>query len=554
VTIYSTLFHYVMMWEGRNYSWMTGLYWTLTVMSTLGFGDITFQTDAGRAFSMVVLVSGLLFVLVLFPVTFIRLFYEPWIQAREAQRAPRQLPAETRGHVILTHYDEVSTALIRRLDQFSHDYVLLVPDVAEALRLHDSGVQVAVGELDDPDTYRRLRVDQAALVVATGGDTINTAVAFTVRGVCERVPIVASASEAASVDVLELAGSTHVLRLEEMLGRSFSRRTMGADAVAHPMGRFDELLIAEATTKRTPLAGKTVRESGLRENIGVTVLGVWKQGEFETAQSDTLIQDNTVLVLAGSKASFDYYNEIYLIYNVSIDPVLIIGGGRVGQATARALADRGMDYMIVEKGGEGVPDSKEYVAGDAAELEVLKRAGIEKTPTVIITTHDDDVNIYLTIYCRRLRPDVQIISRAKYERNVRTLHRAGADIVMSYASMGANAILNVLERGRTLMLAEGLDVFRVAIPSKLRGKTLAESQIREETGCVAIAIRTDAGMEVTPDPYERLPEVGELLLIGASDAEERFLDLYGGTIEHEGPEFEEIATAEDEASSQSLLG
>ncbi|MHC4587851.1 MAG: ion channel, partial [Planctomycetota bacterium] len=40
VTVYSTLFHYIMMWEGREHSWLTGFYWTLTVMSTLGFGDI----------------------------------------------------------------------------------------------------------------------------------------------------------------------------------------------------------------------------------------------------------------------------------------------------------------------------------------------------------------------------------------------------------------------------------------------------------------------------------------------------------------------------------
>ena len=41
--------------EGQAHSWLTGLYWTLTVMSTLGFGDITFHSDLGRAFSIVVL-------------------------------------------------------------------------------------------------------------------------------------------------------------------------------------------------------------------------------------------------------------------------------------------------------------------------------------------------------------------------------------------------------------------------------------------------------------------------------------------------------------------
>ncbi|HMR78917.1 MAG TPA: potassium channel family protein, partial [Polyangiaceae bacterium] len=54
IAIYSVVFHLLMLAEGQNHSWLTGVYWTLTVMSTLGFGDITFHTDAGRLFSMLV--------------------------------------------------------------------------------------------------------------------------------------------------------------------------------------------------------------------------------------------------------------------------------------------------------------------------------------------------------------------------------------------------------------------------------------------------------------------------------------------------------------------
>ena len=84
VAICSVLFHYLMEMEGRDFSWVTGVYWTLTVMSTLGLGDITFTTDPGMIFSMIVLITGTLFMLVLFPFLFIQFFYAPWIEAHEA--------------------------------------------------------------------------------------------------------------------------------------------------------------------------------------------------------------------------------------------------------------------------------------------------------------------------------------------------------------------------------------------------------------------------------------------------------------------------------------
>ncbi len=531
VTIYSVLFHYIMAWEHRHheqrirYSWVTGFYWTLTVMSTLGFGDITFQSDLGRVYSIIVLVSGTMFMLILLPFTFIQFFYAPWVEAQAASRAPRVLPEKTAGHVLLTNYDPVTTALISKLNQFGYPYALVVQELEEALHLHDLGINVVRGDLDDPDTYSRVRADRAALVATTASDTINTNVAATVRGVAPNVPIIATAKDPASVDILELAGTSHVLQLDVMMGRSLAHRAIGGDAVTLVIGRVEQLLIAEANAARTPLVGKTLRENRLNE-LGVTVAGVWDRGRFVPAGPETLITDHTVLVLAGSKEQLLNYDEHFAIYNVSGAPVLVIGGGRVGRATARVLSSRGMDFRIVDRKPLTASNSDPLVVGSAAELEVLEKAGIQKTPTVIITPSDDNTNIYLTIYYRRLRPDVQIISRATLERNVATLHRAGADSVMSFASMGANAAFNLLERSDILMVAEGLDVLKIRIPAGLQGKSLTESSIRAKTGCSVIAVSEDGAMDINPDPHAPLPAEAELVLIGTVDAERRFLEVY----------------------------
>ncbi len=527
IILYSVGFHMLMLREGKEYSWITGFYWTLTVMSTLGFGDITFHTDLGRLFSIIVLLSGIVFLLVLLPFTFIEFFYEPWISAQATMRAPRQLSAETSGHILLTHHDAVTNALIHRLEQHKYPYAILVPDVEAALRLHDLGLSVMVGDLDDPETWMRARVKEAALVFSTNSDVKNTNVAFTVRELAKDLPIITSALDKASKDILMLAGSKHVLRFEEMIGDSFARRTMGGDTMSHIIGQFDTLQIAEANVRGTPLVGKTLGESRLREKVGVMVVGIWERGHFEAARADVVIRDNTVLVLAGSKKHLSRYDECFRIYNASAVPVLILGGGRVGRATAQALERRGVDYRIVEMLPERVQDSKQYELGSAADLAVLEKAGIRQTSTVIITPRDDDLNVYLTIYCRQLRPEIQILSRATYERNVATLHRAGADSVLSYASMGSNAAMNLLQRSSILMVAEGLDLFKVRVPAVLAGQTIAESSIRERTGCSVVAIDTEHGVEVGPNPFEILLADAEIVLISTVEAEERFLNLFG---------------------------
>ena len=526
VVVYSVVFHFLMAAEDQRHSWVTGLYWTLTVMTTLGFGDVTFQSDAGRVFSIVVLVSGVMFLLVLLPFTFIQFFYAPWMEAQRQMRAPRELPEGTSGHVIITQYDPVSISLIARLEFYGRSYVVLEDDITRALELHDRGVHVVVGVRDDMETYRCLRADAAALVVASADDFLNANIAFTVRELTERVPIVCLARAPESVDVLQLAGSTHVLQLPDMLGRSLARRTLGGETRASEIGRFGPLLIAEAPVTGTPLVGKTIAQTRLREATGVTVVGLWERGQFALPRPDTRIERTTVLVLAGTAEQLKRFDDLVVIYNVSEHPVLILGGGRVGRAVARCLGDQGVPYRIVEQNPDRVRELEHYVLGSAADLDVLKHAGIDDAPAAIVTTNQDATNIYLTIYCRRLRPDMQIISRATLERNVSTLHRAGADFVMSYSSMGANAIFNVLEQGDVLMLAEGLDVFRYPAVPAIAGNTLAETGIRADTGCSVIALETPAGIDVNPDPTVPIAPGTELILIGTAEGERRFKAKY----------------------------
>ncbi len=528
ITLFSVLFHYIMAYEGHEHSWVTGLYWTLTVMTTLGFGDITFQSDLGRIFSSVVLLSGVVFLLILLPFTFIEFFYAPWMRMQAESRAPSSLPPKTEGHVILTSFDPVTNNLIHKLEQYHYDYALLVGDLTEALRLHDLGYRVVRGDLDNPETYRRVRADQARLVATTANDMVNTNIVATVREVSEAVPVMAVANHRAAVDILELAGSDHVLLLGEMLGQALARRVSGSDAAAHVIGQFDELLFAEAPVGQADPAGHTVRESRLREETGVTVLGVWQRGKFELAGPDTALAAGTVMVLAGREADIARYNRLYDHNSTNREPIIIIGGGRVGRAVGRALAARKLEHRIVERDPARVrPDNAErYVVGDAAELAVLQRAGLMDTGTVVISTHDDDTNIYLTIYCRKLRPNVRIVSRATLERNVATLHRAGADFVMSYASMGANAILTLLDRSDVLMVAEGLNIFRVPTPPELAGRTMAEADIRRKTGSTVVAWQVGETLTLTPAPHAPIPGDAELILIGTVSAEAEFLEEF----------------------------
>ena len=529
VTVFSIAFHVLMEREDQHHSWITGFYWTLTVMSTLGFGDITFHGDAGRFFSIIVLVTGVVFLLVLLPFTFIEFFYAPWMRAQAAAQAPRELPASIRRHVILTVQGNVTRILIRLLEKHHYPYYVLVPTLAEALEMHDKNLPVVRGDLSDPETYRRIRIDQAALLVTTRSDIINTNVTFSVREISEDIPIIASARSNAARDALELAGVTHILSLEEMMGQALSRRVLDSDSCAQVIGKRAELAIAEASASGTELVGKTVAECNLRAATGLTVVGLWKHGKLQSAEPNSMIDEHALFILAGTQEQIETYNDKFGHRTERTDKhpsVVIVGGGRVGRATARALNEREISWTMIEREADRVQFPEQTFVGDASEFELVVKAGMHDAASIIITTHDDDTNVFLTIFYRKLRPRTQIISRCTHESNVQRMHRAGADLVLSYASMSANTIFSFLRGEDTLLLAEGVSVFTAPVPRSLAGQTLAESQVPARTGCSIVAIERDGKREVSLTPGTILPAGSELVLIGSVESEDAFFAAF----------------------------
>lgn len=527
IALFSILFHLIMLYvEGREFSWLTGLYWTLTVMSTLGFGDITFHSDLGRAFSLVVLLSGIVLLLIMLPFAFIRYFYAPWLEAQIHFQSPREAPPDIKGHVIICVYDSIAPGLIRRLKLNWIPYYVIEPDPNLAAQLVGDGISVIQGEVDDRLTYERLRVDHALMVFANAEDTTNSNIILTIREVAPAVPIAAVATSEDSIDILELSGATQVLPLKRRLGEHLANRiNIGRDR-AHVIGNFKGWQVVEFTVDGTPFSGVMIRETRLRELTGVNIIGVWEHGRLLPADPERFLSDSSVPVGIGTPEQIAGLEKLLATNANGSNAVLIIGGGKVGRAAGRALKQKGITVNMIDRKEElrgrigNIPHH--LTIGDAADRDTLMSAGLMDAELVILSTNDDAVNIYLSIYCRRLKPDLRIVSRITHEKNVEAIHRAGADFVLSYAPLGAESVISLIQGREPIIMGEGVDLFTVSVPPSLEGKILAESQIGAETGLIVLAIETGNTTITNPPPATLLPSKSKLLMLGTNEQRQSF--------------------------------
>ncbi|NNE99074.1 MAG: potassium transporter TrkA [Pyrinomonadaceae bacterium] len=530
---YTIVFHFIMLYiEDREYSWFSGFYWTLTVMTTLGFGDITFESDIGRIFSVLVLLSGVILLLIMLPFTFIQSFYAPWLEAQLDTRCPRKVPEETQGHVIICQYDTIAPNLIEKLNLEEIPYFVIETDSAKAAEMFHEGISVIQGDVENLATYQKMNVNDARMVFVNCEDTVNSNIILTIREAAAEIPIVAIADNEDSVDILELSGATHVLALKVLLGESLASRISVGESRTNVIRSFDDWQVIEFPVRDTVFAGKTLVESNLRKDFGINIVGIWKRGILQAAKPDSVLTESSIPVGIGTNEQINQLNKlIEKNGNTGTESVLIIGGGKVGRAAGRALKEKDLNVLMIEANKklrrkiEDIPDR--LTIGDAADRYVLEQGGLKESSLVILSTNQDAVNIYLSIYCRRLNPDLLIVSRITHDRNLEAIHRAGANFVLSYAPIGAELVMSILLGREPVILGGRVEFIRLKLPESLSGKTLAECKIGLLTGVTVLGVVTGEETIIKFSPEFRFPKDCDVELLATSDQLKSFEDTFG---------------------------
>ena len=533
ILLFAIFFQVIMVHEGQSHSWTTGIYWVVITMSTLGYGDVVFTTDLGRLFSVLVLISGVVLMLVVLPFTFIRFFYAPWLEAQVRLRAPRRVPPNVRDHVIVTRHDEIAVGISEQLRHRGIPCYVIEPDPEKAARLLHEGVSVVTGDLDSKSTYTGLQAQQARLLLANCEDTTNTNITLTVREMCGDLPIVGIVEHPDSTDILELSGCTHVLPLKVRLGEALANRVSAGLGKLDVIGNFSGLQIAEFSARDTPLAGVKTRDTQLRERTGLNIVGVWDHGHLIPAFPHTPITHNSIVVVVGSPEQLSVLARMLPGHQPhSGAPGLIIGTGTVGATATRTLKRKGLRVHALDRdphAAEQVRGIADHVfTGDANDREVLERAGLGEVSSVLLSTADDAMNVYLAVYLRRLKPDLRIVSRITHDRNLEAIHRAGADFVLSYSSLGMEAVVSLIEGHDLVMLGEGVDLFSVPLPASLENKTLYESRIGSLTGLSVVAIQQNGEIVTKLRSEMKLQPGAQLVMLGDTEQRTLFSEAFGG--------------------------
>jgi trk system potassium uptake protein TrkA len=177
--------------------------------------------------------------------------------------------------------------------------------------------------------------------------------------------------------------------------------------------------------------------------------------------------------------------------------IIVIGGGKVGWNLARELMDKGEEVTLIES------DRRRYLVieqelehavqyGDATELWVLERAGIQRADLVIAVTGDDEDNMLVCQVAKEKYLVDRIIARVNNPRTLQHFKMLGIQPAVSATDLILRLIEHEVPRyGLVHLLAleeERLEIIELEVSAgaAAAGKAVAEQNLPE--GCLIISV------------------------------------------------------------------
>jgi voltage-gated potassium channel len=211
---------------------------------------------------------------------------------------------------------------------------------------------------------------------------------------------------------------------------------------------------------------------------------------------------------------------------------IVCGVGRVGRRVASEVAARKYPLVIIERDSDRAAWAQErgfpVIVGDAASEAVLRRAHIDTARALASAVTSDAQNVYIVLTARGIAPHVPIVARASEEDAESKLLRAGATTVVSPYSYAGQRMARTLtspyvqrfiDMALSSLSETNLEIEEVQVgnTSRLAGKNLEGTNIRERFGLIVLAIRhQDGQLDFNPDPTQEITAGDYLIVMGNS--------------------------------------
>lgn len=287
------------------------LYMTIITISTVGFGEVADLSEAGRIFTILLIIGGIAIITTGVSLIFSSIMEGTFGEILRRQRMEKKL-AKMKNHFIICGCGAVGHDVIREFLHVEQKFVLIdkKEEVLNKVLEECPDIVYLVGDATEDDILRKAGIERAKGIVATlGNDSHNLYICLSARALNKNLRIIARVIEIESKSKLLKAGADYVFSPEKIGGIQLAaaalRPTVTSFLDSILKGEYLNLRLDEVMVHpNASLVGKTLKESNISQDIGIIIPAIKSSHTDKLVFNpgpDTPIRASDVLIVFGSQ-------------------------------------------------------------------------------------------------------------------------------------------------------------------------------------------------------------------------------------------------------------
>ena len=303
--------------EGSTF--FDGLYMTVITITTVGYGEVVPLSQAGRFFTMGLILGGVGFVLYLFgEVT--NAMVEGGVRRILGRNNMEKKVAGLKSHYIVCGFGRIGKVICKALHDNHLPFVIVEHDLHEVQEINELGFLALEGDASSDETLLKAGIKEArGLIAVVSSDADNVYIVLSARGINPNLYIMARSSGAEGTETKLLrAGADKVIspyyigavRMAQMIMRPTVVDFLDLTVHGGELGlRLEELRVSADST----LANQTLMASNIRKKHDLIVVAIKREhGEmlFNPTPGSEILPGDILVVLGEHKSIKDLEREL----------------------------------------------------------------------------------------------------------------------------------------------------------------------------------------------------------------------------------------------------
>lgn len=205
--------------------------------------------------------------------------------------------------------------------------------------------------------------------------------------------------------------------------------------------------------------------------------------------------------------------------------LIVCGYGRMGKIVCDELERLHQSFVVIDTALPQPEWNYQHgllIHGNAAEDEVLRKAGIDRAQALIAVVGSDAENLYITLSARLLNSKLTLVARAEEEQAEAKLRKVGVNKVISpYLTGGHRAVQAVLKptvlhfmetASRSAFKELQVEELHIQAGSQLAGVKLRDSKLSNQYGVTVVGVLKPNGEAMNAPTGDTVIEPGTILI------------------------------------------